>query len=159
MNVRPPGGEGGKKKPCTRPSLATLEASQNSIRGESSSPKFWERPRLAVVHFFEWLLFEPTSKTQTEQLGRKIFDYGLTNRRSPEPTVLYVPEMAVRFKVPQRNIRQALELLAEQGGIERTNSKDHWLLKNRLSSPTGTAYNPPQASAPDTNMLPNPPPG
>ena len=108
---------------------------------------------------FERILFEPPSRTQTEQLARKILDYGLMNRRGSEPTVIHIPEVAVRFRESRRNVRQALERLEEQGTVERTDSKDHWKLTSRECSPIRAVYNPPRVSASSVKTPLNPPPG
>jgi hypothetical protein len=160
MEVGPPPGESREKKPYIEPAFATGKASENSVRdAQSPSPTPWDRLKRALVHLLENLLFEPQSGAQTEQLARKILDHGRLIRRGSEPTEMYIPELAVRFREPHRNVRRALELLEEQGTIERTNSKDRWRLTSPASSPIRVPYIPPRVSWPSATMLLNPPPG
>lgn len=159
MNVGPPPGEGQQKKPYTKPEVETSKALQNSIPDEPSSPRIWERLRRGVVRLLATVLFEPRSKTEIEQLARKILDHARMNRKGSESTVIHVPEVAARFRERRRTVRQSLELLEEQGTLERTDSEDYWKLASRVSSPIRGAYNPPRISGPSAKMLPNPPPG
>ena len=160
MEVGPPPGEGWGKKPYIEPAFAKAKASENSLRDAPSPSRTpWNRLKRAVVHLLEKLLFEPQSRTQTEQLAGKILDFGRLSRRGSEPTVIHIPEMAARFHAPRRNVRQALELLEEQGTVGRTNSKDHWKLTSPVSSPIRAPYTPPRVSWPSATVVLNPPPG
>jgi len=161
MDVGPPRGEGQQKKPYVKPEFSTSKASRNHIPDEPSSPKIWERLRRAVVRALETLLFEPQSRTHKEQLARNILEYSRLNRRGSEPAVIHVPEMALRFREPRRNVRQAMELLEEQGTVERihSHSKDHWMLTSPVHSPIRAIYTPPRVSAPSTRTPLDPPPG
>jgi DNA-binding transcriptional MocR family regulator len=165
MNVGPPGGEGQQKKPYTQPEFAISKASQDRFPDEPSSPGIWERLRRGVVRALERILFEPQSRTQKEQLARKILEYTRMNRRGPEPALINISEMAVRFRESRRNVRKAMELLEEQGTVERTHShphshsKDHWMLTSPVHSPIRAPYTPPRVSTPSARTLLNPPPG
>ena len=119
----------------------------------------WGRLRRAALRLLEQILFEPQSRAQTEQLARKILDYSRMNRGGSELFVIRVSELADRFHEPRRNLRQSLEILEENGTVERTQSKDHWTLTIRVQPPIRATYQAPQVSAPFPKMPLNPPPG
>ena len=119
----------------------------------------WARFRQAAVRLLEQILFEPQSRAQRDQLARKILDYSRMHRRDSEPFVIEVPKLADLFHEPRRHVRQSLELLEENGTVERTQSKDHWTLTIRVQPPIRATYQAPQVSAPFPKMPLNPPPG
>jgi hypothetical protein len=107
----------------------------------------------------EQILFEPQSETQREQLARKILDYARMKRKGSEPALVDIPEMADRFRESRRNVRRSLELLEENGTVERTQSRDDWKLTIRVYSPVRTSHDPPRFSPPFPKMPLNPPTG
>ena len=155
----PPRGDDREKKTYTEPESATSEWPQNSGGYEPSPPKVWDRFRRVALRLLEQILFEPQSTAQREQLARKILDYTRMNRRGSETALIDVPEMADRFRESRRNVRQSLALLEENGTVERTQSRDHWKLTIRMTSPVRAVYDPPRVSAPFPKMPANPPPG
>lgn len=155
----PPRGDNREKKPNSGSELATSESSQNPIADESSHRGVWDRSRRTAVRLLEMILLEPQSKTQREQLARKILDYSRMNRTAFEPALIHVPEMADRFREPRRNVRQSLELLQENGTVERTQSRDHWKLSIRTYSPVRAPYDAPRVLSPFPKMPVNPLPG
>jgi hypothetical protein len=159
MRVGPARGDDREKNAYVGSEMAESELSQSSIRDKSASLTLWQRLRRAAIGLVETILFEPQSSTQREQLARKILDYSHMNRRGSEPSLIHVPAMANRFHEPRRNVRRSLELLEENGAVERTQSKDHWKLTIRVNTPNRATYNPPQVSSPFPKMPLNPPPG
>jgi len=159
MHLGRPRGEGQQKKPSIEPGFETSRRPQSSIRYPPSAPGIWESLKRGFLRVVEFVLLEPPSQAQTEQLARKILDYGVINRRGCEPMVLQVPEMAARFREPRRNVRLSLELLEEQGTVERTQFKDHWKLTGGEPAPMRDTDTPPEFSASSPKVPPSPPPG
>lgn len=140
--------------------LAASNGSPGSIRdGPSPSRKILDWLRQAPGRLLAWLVFEPQSRIQIEQLARRIRDYGRMNGMTSRPVLIRVPEMAARFRESPRNVRESLKLLEAQGIAERAYSKDHWELSEQLEAPSLKAYNSPIISRPYPKMLPDPPPG
>ncbi len=158
MHVGPTRGDD-RGKPYTEPDFPTSDWPQNSGGHEVSRPGLWERFSGAALRLLEQILFEPQSTVQKEQLARKILDHSRMSRRGFESALINVSEMADRFRESRRNVRQSLALLEQNGTVERTQSRDHWKLTIRVSSPVRAVYDPPRVSAPFPQMPPNPPPG
>src|SRR5277367_4029036 len=108
MYAGPPHGDDQEKNACAGSEFTTSESAQNSLRDNSCRRTIWERFRRAAVGLVETILLEPQSRTQTEQLARKILDYSRMNRTGSEPALIRVSEMAGRFREPQRNVRLSL---------------------------------------------------